>query len=98
MKGLEPPRRSRHQILSLAWLPITPHPQSFCKSRQNRLLLQNDSFYPYGFNTPFIGLEGTVLFNFAALVFLLAARQFANYVCIALAGSVGCEQKEPKKL
>ncbi|WP_300828953.1 hypothetical protein [uncultured Rikenella sp.] len=42
--------------------------------------------------------EGTVLFNFAALVFLLAARQFANYVCIALAGSVGCEQKEPKKL
>ncbi|WP_300728814.1 hypothetical protein [uncultured Rikenella sp.] len=40
----------------------------------------------------------TVLFNFAALVFLLAARQFANYVCIALAGSVGCEQKEPKKL
>ncbi|WP_297625386.1 hypothetical protein [uncultured Rikenella sp.] len=43
-------------------------------------------------------LEGTVLFNFAALVFLLAARQFANHVCIALAGSVGCEQKEPKKL
>ncbi|WP_304707925.1 hypothetical protein [uncultured Rikenella sp.] len=42
--------------------------------------------------------EGTVLFNFAALVFLLAARQFANFVCIALAGSVGCEQKEPKKL
>ncbi|WP_304709305.1 hypothetical protein [uncultured Rikenella sp.] len=42
--------------------------------------------------------EGTVLFNFAALVFLLAARQFANYVCIALAGSVGCEQKEQKKL
>jgi len=32
------------------------------------------------------------------LVFLLAARQLANYVCIALAGSVGCEQKEPKKL
>ena len=28
--------------------------------------------------------------------FLLAARQFANCVCIALAGSVGCEQKEPK--
>ncbi|WP_294594152.1 hypothetical protein [uncultured Rikenella sp.] len=44
-----------------------------------------------------IVLEGTVLFNFAPLVFLLAARQFANYVCIALAGSVGCEQKEPKK-
>jgi len=42
--------------------------------------------------------EGTVLFNFAPLVFLLAARQLANYVCIALAGSVGCEQKEPKKL
>ncbi|WP_297830780.1 hypothetical protein [uncultured Rikenella sp.] len=37
----------------------------------------------------------TVLVGFA---FLLAARQFANYVCIALAGSVGCEQKEPKKL
>ncbi len=42
--------------------------------------------------------EGTVLFNFAPLVFLLAARQFANCVCIALAGSVGCEQKEPKRL
>ncbi|WP_300601488.1 hypothetical protein, partial [uncultured Rikenella sp.] len=40
----------------------------------------------------------TVLFNFAPLVFLIAARQFANCVCIALAGSVGCEQKEPKKL
>ncbi|WP_300730315.1 hypothetical protein [uncultured Rikenella sp.] len=42
--------------------------------------------------------EGTVLFNFAVLVFFLAARQFANHVCIALAGSVGCEQKEPEKL
>ncbi len=30
--------------------------------------------------------------------FLLAARQFANFVCIALAGSVGCEQREPEKL
>ncbi len=37
----------------------------------------------------------TVLVGFA---FLLAARQFANCVCIVLAGSVGCEQKEPKKL
>ncbi|WP_300828323.1 hypothetical protein [uncultured Rikenella sp.] len=45
-----------------------------------------------------IAPAGTVLFNFAALVFLLAARQFANCVCIALAGSVGCEQREPEKL
>ncbi|WP_300601345.1 hypothetical protein, partial [uncultured Rikenella sp.] len=45
-----------------------------------------------------IAPAGTVLFNFAPLVFLLAARHFANCVCIALAGSVGCEQQRTKKL
>ncbi len=41
--------------------------------------------------------DGTVLFNFAPLVFLLAARQ-SGQARFALAGSVGCEQREPEKL